>query len=454
MANLLELKASREEQVEKLDKLVSAAEAKPLTDEQKAEFTAIKSAIAKIDEDIKFETELEETRKSRASEKFKSTPSKVNTSVGAPQDGESEHKELLKISKVFSLGKALKQVTSRKNFDGAEAEVFEIAKSEAKECGVDLEGNMHIPHKFIKLGQRSALTVATEGTDVVFTEYGGKIIPYLNPTPVADKLGVTFLQGLNGNVQWPRTSNRLSLGFVAETGSVAETTPTLDNISITPKRFGGYVDFTMQMQRQGIMNVDKYIRKELTIAYQYLIDDQLFNGTGASNQTTGLFNASGVTVLSLGSSGGDMTRSSLLSMIRDAEVANAREGKSGFVTNAYGKYALAITPAQASGVEGNFIFNPKDGTLQGEPFYKSNVIPSNFSEGAQSDLVGIIYSSNWAGALVGFWGGLDLTFDPYTQKVDGKDRIIVNGFMDQDIEQPAEFVICKDWDATDLPALT
>lgn len=452
------LKLKKEERAEKQSRyevLVDLAHKSELTKEQKAEEEVLFSELEGLDKEI---LQLERLEKSRAS-KAKAKLDEEAGAVGPVQDGASEHKELLKISKVFSMGKACKQVYARKNFDGAEDEVFKIAKAEAKAADVELIGNMHIPHSFIKLGSRNprtaALTVGTEGTDVVFTEYGGKIIPYLNPEPVADKLGVTFLQGLNGNVQWPRTTNRLVLGFETETSDVDETTPTFDNISITPKRFGGYVDFTLQMQRQSVFNVDTYVRGELTKAYQYLIDDQLFNGSGASNQTTGIFAFSGVNVLSTGSgSANDMTRSALLSLIRDAEVANARMGRSAFVTNAYGKYALAVTPAQASGVEGNFIFNPKDGTLLGEPFYKSNVIPSDFSEGSQSDLVGIIYSSNWAGWIIGFWGGLDLTYDPYTQKLGGKDRIVVNGFMDQDCEQPAEFSICKDWDATDLPAIT
>lgn len=453
MDKLKKLREDRVEKEEALSALVNAAETSALTQEQKTQFETLESEIEAIDKDIAFEEKLEKRKAQAAKAKLNHGAS----GVGAPQDDASENKELLSISKKFSIGKALKQVCSRKNFDGAEEEVFQIAREEAKDADVELKGNMHLPSRFIKIGKRSAmtaaLTVGTEGTDVVFTEYGGKIIPYLNPEPVADKLGVTFLQGLNGNVQWPRTSNRLSLGFETETSDVDETTPTFDNISITPKRFGGYVDFTMQMQKQSVFNVDAYIRRELTIAHEYLIDDQLFNGTGASNQTTGILNFSGVNTLSLGSAGGDMTYAALLSMIRDAEIANARSGRRGYVTNARGKFALALTPKQASGVEGNFIFNVKDGTLLAEPFQMSNIVPSNLTEGAGSSLSAIIFSSNWAGWLVGFWGGLDLTFDPYTQKLGGKDRIVVNGFMDQDCEQPAEFTICKDWNTT-TPALT
>jgi len=199
------------------------------------------------------------------------------------------------------------------------------------------------------------------------------------------------------------------------------------------------------------------IRNMLNLRYQITLDQQIFNGSGSGNQTTGLFNISAVNILSLGSgsSSNNMTYPALLSMKRDTRAANARNGRSGWVTNAYGEFALFQTAMQASGVEGNFILKPDyNGRMMGDPFLVSEIIPSNFSEGSQSDLCGIAYSSNWGGLICGLWGGIDLTYDPITQKLGGKDRFIVNAFMDVDVEQPLEFAICKDWDASDLPALT
>jgi hypothetical protein len=150
-----------------------------------------------------------------------------------------------------------------------------------------------------------------------------------------------------------------------------------------------------------------------------------------------------------------MTYAALLSMKRDTKIANARMGQVGWVTNAEGEFALFQTPLQTGGVEGHFILEPNyNGRLFAEPFMTSQIIPANFSEGGQTDLCGIAYSSNWGGLIAGFWGGMDLLVDPYTQRLGGKIRFVVNAFMDVDVEQPLEFAICKDWDATDLPALT
>lgn len=445
------LKAKKEERVSKEDAflaLTNKAKSTTLSLDEVSQMDTLEAEIAAIDKAI---DTLERAEK-KAAEIVKRQS--AQSAVGAPQDNQSETKELTGIANTFLVSKAISNVIEQKQHDGVEKEVYAIAKEEAKEAGVELSGRgIAIPGKFIQIGKRKALTVGTESADVVFTEYGGRLIPYLNPVPVADSLGVTFLQGLRGNVQFPRVSGDVAFSWETETSNVDETTPTFDNVGLAPKRVGGYVDVTLQMLKQGVFAVEPYLRNALNNRYALTIDHTVFNGTGSGNQPTGIFYYSGVNTLSLGSSGGDMTYAALISMIRDAKAGNARMGREAFITNSYGSHALSITSKQASGVEGNFIYSGS-GPLVGVPLTVSNTIPSNFSEGSMSDGCGIIYSTNWGGALFGAWGGLELVVDPYTQALAGTVRFVCNAFMDFDIEQPVEFSICKDWDATDLPALT
>lgn len=456
------LKEKTELLTEKEDRyiaLTKKAEKEKLSDAETAEMSTLGTEIDALEKEVAdLKAAEERTKKIVARQATK--PSRVIPGPTNSDEDDSEFKELKSIAKQFSISRAMVKTKSGKALDGAEEEVRQIAEKEAQEQGFQLDGQISIPSSFIKIGKRkhvSLLDVATEGADVVFTEYGGRVIPYLNPQPVADSLGVTFMQGLNGNVQWPRESGDLSFGFETETSDVNETTPTFDNVSISPKRFGGYVDVSLQIQKQAPFVIDTWIRNKLNLRYEITMDTQIFNGSGSGNQTTGLFNISGVNTLSLGSgSANNMTYPGLLSMKRDCRVANARSGRAGWVTNAYGEFALYQTPLQSSGVEGHFVLNAQTpaGTLLMEPFKVSNIIPADFSEGGQTDLVGIAYSSNWGGLICGLWGGIDLTYDPITQKLGGKDRFIVNAFMDVDVEQALEFSICKDWDASDLPALT
>lgn len=42
---------------------------------------------------------------------------------------------------------------------------------------------------------------------------------------------------------------------------------------------------------------------------------------------------------------------------------------------------------------------------------------------------GVIYG-NFADYVIGQWGGIDLTVDPYTQAASGKVRLVINAYFD------------------------
>lgn len=446
------LKSKREERVVLEDAyaaLANKAKEKSLSADEVKTLDGLDKQISVLDSEV----EVLERAEKRAAEIVK----RQAAAVGAVQDNVSEKKELNRIAKTYSFAKQIQGLAEKKDRftnDGMEAEMYQEAVREAKESGVSISGNIAIPSKFIKIGkQKAALNVGTEGADVVQTDLMG-LIPVLNPDPVVSQLGITVMTGLRGDVQWPRHTTDVGFSWETETSNVDESVPAYDNIKIQPKRTGMYVDVTSQMMLQSSFVLEQHLRNIITRRYELTIDDAVLNGSGTGNKPTGILYYSGVNVLSLGSgSANNMTYGALISMIRDVKAENSRQGNAGFVTNANGVFALANTPKQASGVEGNFIYD-FSGRLIGRPLFSSEVIPSNFSEGGQTDLVGIIYSDNWQGAVLGNWGGLDILFDPYTQALAGTKRFVVNAFMDVDVEQPKEFSICKDWDATDLPLLT
>lgn len=451
--NLKQLQEDRVEKFDALSALVKAAETKELNAEQKKQFEALEAEIAKIDTDIAFEEKIEARKKEIAKGKMESE----NRAVGAPQDNKSEIKEMNRIAGRYSFARAFKKTADRKNIDGVEAELYQEAEKEISENGEGegLKGNIAIPNKFIRIGKRKLLDVATEGADTVFTEFAG-LIPILNPIPKVTTLGITVLNGLKGNLKWVRHNGDVAFAWETENSDVNDTTPTFDTIDMAPKRVGGYTDLSIQMLKQNVFVLEPFLRRIIENRYALTVDDAVIDGAGSGNEPTGIFNYSGVNVFSTGSgsTSNNMTYAGLLTMIRDVKAAKSRQGSSGWLTNASGEFALATTPKQTSGVEGNFILNPDAGMLIGRKFVTSENVSSAFSEGSQTDLCGIIYSDNWGGAMLGTWGGLDILFDPYTQALGAKVRFVCNAFMDVEIEHAAEFSICKDWDATDLPAAT
>lgn len=52
---------------------------------------------------------------------------------------------------------------------------------------------------------------------------------------------------------------------------------------------------------------------------------------------------------------------------------------------------------------------------------------------------GIVYG-NFADLVIGQWGGIDLTVDPYTQAANGKVRLVINAYFDAKPRRADAFV--------------
>ena len=57
-----------------------------------------------------------------------------------------------------------------------------------------------------------------------------------------------------------------------------------------------------------------------------------------------------------------------------------------------------------------------------------------------SDEEGIIFG-NWADFVIGQWGALDITVDPYTKAADGEVRLVINAFFDAKPRRKESFVV-------------
>lgn len=445
------LKLKREARAEKelaFETLVNAAKGRELTEVEVKSLDELEKEIEAIEAEIKSLEAIEKRNKTIAARK-------AAGAKGVEQDNASEERELSRYSYRKAFADIQNEGRGLGSVQGFEKEIAEEAIKEAKAAGIpSLKGNILIPSRMIEFGakkQERLLDVATEGADLVRTEYR-PMIPSLRIAPVVDRLGITKYTGLQGNIKIPRSTNEATLVWETENSSADEFTLTFDSIDLSPKRLAGYTDVSGQMLVQSPSITEAYLRSKIEYAIEAAFDTAVLAGPTGGNSPVGILNYSGVNVVSLGSSGGDMTYGALIAMIAAVEADNGRDGNSGFVMNTNGFAALANTPYQSSGVEGNFIIKPETDKLWGRPYIVTNRIPSDLTETA-TGLSGLIYSSNWKSAILATWGGVGILFDPYTQALTNKIRIVVNTYADVDIEHPEEFAVVKDWNTT-LPATT
>lgn len=437
------LKLKREARADKenaFEALVNAAKGRQLTEAEEKQLGDIEAELEVLDREIK-SLEAIEARAAKIAAR----------AVGAPQDNASENKEFKRFSYVKAFAD-IKKGGRNGSVEGFEKEVFEEATREAKEAGVEPQGNILIPSRMVTYGrEQRLLDVATEGADLVRTEYK-PMIPSLNIRPVVDRLGITKYTGLKGNIKIPRSTNEATFAWETENSAADEFTLTFDAIDLSPKRLAGYTDVSGQMLVQSNEITENYLRGKIETGIALAIDQAFISGPTGGNNPVGILNYAGVNVVSLGTSGGDITYGALVALIAAVEADNGRDGNSGFLFNTDGFAALARTPYQTGGVEGNFILKPGMANFWGHPYVISNVVPNNLTE-TTTGLSGLIYSSNWKSAILATWGGVGILFDPYTQALVNKLRIVVNTYADVDFEHPEEFAVIKDWNTT-LPATT
>ena len=74
----------------------------------------------------------------------------------------------------------------------------------------------------------------------------------------------------------------------------------------------------------------------------------------------------------------------------------------------------------------------------------SNQVPSNLTKGSSSGVCSAIIYGNWADLLVGMWGTLDLTVDPYTHSTSGTVRVVALQDVDVAVRHPESFAAMQD----------
>jgi HK97 family phage major capsid protein len=83
-----------------------------------------------------------------------------------------------------------------------------------------------------------------------------------------------------------------------------------------------------------------------------------------------------------------------------------------------------------------------DGKVNGYPFYMTNALPSNMTQGSTSGACSAALFGAWSQVIVGGWGGLQFIVDPYTAKNKGVLEITAIAYHDVLLRHPEAFCKC------------
>ena len=341
----------------------------------------------------------------------------------------------------YSLLKAVRSVMpGGAPLEGIEKEMHQQAVSEARAAGESVQG-VGIPQMLLSKRDNS-VTMPTQPQDgsAVVEKNLRPVIDLLRPKSVLRELGAQFLTGLTGVIGVPTMASGAVSTWKPEVGELDKSNQTFSDAEMKPKRLGTYAIRSKQFLIQTAPSIEAMLRQDLENSIIEALEIAAINGLGTANQPLGILNTVGIGSVSSGANGWAITRTTLIALAAAVEAANVRLTNPGFLINVPTKAKLMDTRTDAG--SGLFLLDSND-TLMGYKYATTQTVPSNLVKGTGTALSAAIFG-NWSDLLVGQWGGLDLTVDPYTLATNGQIRIIIQSFFDVLVQRPKAFAAVKD----------
>ena len=287
---------------------------------------------------------------------------------------------------------------------------------------------------------------ATAGGNLVATDLlGDSFIETLRNRLKVQQAGASVLNGLVGDVAIPRQSGASTAYWVAEGNSLTESAQTFDQVTLSPKTLGAYTDFTRKLMLQSSVDIEQLVRRDLASVLAVEIDRAAINGSGSSNQPTGILNVSGIGDVAGGTNGAAPTYAHIVELLSDVANVNADGGNLAYLTNS--KVRGKLLQVEKASSTGQFVFEPpqgkEDGRMLGYPTYISNNIPSNLTKGTTTDASAIIFG-NFGDLLIGTWGQLDILVDNTSLSTSGGIRVVAFYDVDITVRHAESFSVMKD----------
>lgn len=413
--NLEEIKANYDKALERQAELLEFTKTRDLTDDEEKEFDTLTESVRTLSKDMEKANKYDEQRRLIAQNKFKT----------------EKKTEEAKVTEKFSLFRAINQLAKGKDaddLDGAEGEMHQEAKREAREAGRTLEG-FGLPA--FQLRAQDASTAAT-AANLISTDLSNQFIPALRPNIVLTGLGATAFNGLKGNVDVPGGNALATATWEGETDQAANTDPSTRLVELRPNRLAAITTLSKRLITQASLDAEAWVRNELSNAIARAVDYAGINGNGGNIE--GIMATTGVNEISFA---GAVNRADLVNLMTIIDVNNYRSNNMAFLTSPVVKGELLNLEVDSG--SGMFVMNPNNDMLLGYKVVTTTHVPTNIN----STKTAVIFG-DFSQLAIANWGGVDIIVDPYVRAEYGQVRLIINSEWDVRVLQPKAFAFGND----------
>jgi len=310
----------------------------------------------------------------------------------------------------YSYSRALQQalvIKEGREPDGIEGEVHrELRKRLPVQW--DSKGGILAP---MRTGTR-ALDSKTAGKGLeLVQEQPQDMIELLRTRTMVLAMGGRSLTGLTAPISFPKQTGGMTMYWMPENGGTDVTDSDLGTglVVMTPKTLMGLGKISRQLIAQASVDSEAMVRDELVNADARAFDQAAIHGSGVLGEPTGIYIAPDVNVQAMG---GNPDFPKIVKMGTLVASKNADLGSLGYlVTPLMAGYLMSTLEFSAAGSKAIWVGTFRDGVMAGFRAGATNQVKSTL--GAGSNEHGMIFG-NWSDLVIGFWGGIELTVDPYT----------------------------------------
>lgn len=341
----------------------------------------------------------------------------------------------------YSYLRAINTKLSGKELDGLEGEMHQEGVKEYRDAGLEMQGNLIIPQRVLAARQERRSLTATGTTTVPGDQGGlaiqttvGSVIERLYAALATKGMGATVLDGLVGNVQFPKFKPNDAASAKGETASANMSSPTFSSVTLTPTRVPVAVQYSRQFLAQTSLSVESMLRDDLAYQIAALIDAAGINK---------ILTTAGISTVAIGANGGAPTLAAIVAMETAVAIQNAADGMLGYLVNPATRGKLKGTQKFGGSATGAPLWDGGETPLNGYRAGVSTQIGANGTKGTGTALSSAIFG-NWRDLMYGQWGGLEMLVNPYTYSSQGLIQIDAWTFFDTEIRRNESFAIITD----------
>lgn len=304
--------------------------------------------------------------------------------------------------KRYSIISMINNEINKRGFTDFERDIVNEGRDAMNRANLPTSGSIILP-----LNQRASVQATVTGYGVENIELQKlDLITKLRNKLVLTEAGARFITGLVGNVSVPVYGGS-SVSWATENGSATDAAGSFTSVALSPKRLTATLKISKQFLLQENNDAENLLRLDLINSISEKLESTLLgSASGSSTTPAGLGSI-------LGTPTEIASYADIIGLEGSLEAANVYNYS--HILSPSLKATLRSMPKATN----QAIFVLENGEISGYKALSTASVPTDTG-----------YIGDWSEYIVGQWGALDLTVDPFSGASEGLVRIIVNCYFD------------------------